>query len=173
MSAKSAEVRERVLSLFESARKAKGAAYEPERFQAFLTDPPRDPNRTWLRGPFVRFMYSVEQEFGFCFTREEWDRTFSFEEFVSRIEQKLGNPKQAHRFACSRFATARSLNQLFLQIFFATAIPAVALMSVRITAVRLLLLALWAGLVAMFVYSWFKDYGHLKKIVERSHDGAR
>src|SRR5690349_8410569 len=85
MAEKSAMIRDRVLNLFESARKAKGAPYEAERFQAFLTQPPRNLNGTIHRSRFARFMYSVEQEFGFCFTREEWERRFSLDEFVSRI----------------------------------------------------------------------------------------
>ena len=165
-------VRDRVLSLFESTRKTKGAPYEPGRFQIFLTDPPRDPNSPWHRGRFVRFMYSVEQEFGFCFTREEWDRRFSLDEFVSRIEEKLTNRQDARQYACRRLAQVRrlGLNQLFLQILFSTGVFAVAVISIRITAVRFLVVAVWAGVLATFACSWLKDYAHLKRIVNRTHD---
>ncbi len=165
-------VRDRVLSLFESVRKAKGAPYEPQRFQAFLTEPPQSPNRTIYRSRFVRFMNSVEEEFGFCFTREEWEERFSLDEFVSRIEKKVCNPDQARRFASARFARARrlGLNQLILQIFLATGVFVVAVISIRMAAVRFVLVALWAGLVTTFVYSWFKDCGHLKRILDRARD---
>jgi len=60
------------------------------------------------------------------------------------------------------------LNQLLLQVSFTTGLFAVAVISIRMTAVRVLAVTLWAALVATFVYSWFKDYGHLKRIVNQT-----
>jgi hypothetical protein len=117
-------------------------------------------------------MYSIEQKFGFCFTREEWDRTFSVDEFVNLIEKKLASPKHAHRYACNRFAQARRPDQLVLQICFVSPIFAVPIIGIRVPPVRWILVALWASLVATFAYSWFKDYGHLKKIVNRTRDAT-
>ena len=107
-----AEVTNTVLRLFEDARQRKGAPPEPDRFLAFLTDPPapsgRRPADTFGgRRRFVRFMESVQLAFGICFTNAEWDKGFSLDDFAQLVLTKAMKPEQARRLANERLAAAR------------------------------------------------------------------
>ena len=107
-----AEVKETVLRLFEDARKRKGAPVEPDRFMAFLTEPPARTGRR-VRDTFagrfrlVRFMEAVQLEFGVLFTNAEWDKGPSLDDFAQLVVAKVMKPELARRRAKEYLQAAR------------------------------------------------------------------
>lgn len=173
MPAETSDLRERVLALFEAARQAKGAGYEPERFLAFLTEPPARTGRRvadTFRGRryFVRFMESAQLEFGVCFTNEEWERGFSLDEFVERIANKLAKPEQAHRLACARLEEARRPDEMIKVVLVATLLLMVPIMAFRHFMVRIAIALVWTGIMGTFARLSVIHRGHYKKLVART-----
>ncbi|HEX6435190.1 MAG TPA: hypothetical protein VFZ87_13155 [Gemmatimonadales bacterium] len=106
------DIRNRLLSLFEQERQSPGAAHDPERLLAFLTDPPapkggRVADTFAGRRRFVRFMNTIQLEFRICFTLEEWDRGFSLEDLAKLVAAKMAKPDPGLRLAQQRLAQAR------------------------------------------------------------------
>jgi hypothetical protein len=175
MDEKTSQIREQVMRLFEEARQAKGARYEPERFMAFLTEPPaRTGGRVvdTFRGRrhFVRFMESAELEFGVCFTNEDWERGFSLDEFVERIDIKLAKPEQAERFACTRLEEARRPDEMIKVGFVVTLLFLAPILAFRLPVVRIAVALLWAGIMGTLVYLRTMHYRHYQKVVARTRE---
>jgi hypothetical protein len=106
------KVKETVLRLFEDARKSKGAPVESDRFLAYLTNPPARTGRRVAdtfagRFRYVRFMESVQLEFGICFTSNEWERGASLDDFAQLVLKKESEPVSARRLAEKRLQEAR------------------------------------------------------------------
>ena len=176
MLVQASDIHHSVIELFEQARRVKGAPYEPQRFMAFLTEPPLRKGRRVAdsfggRRRFVRFMESVELTFGVCFTVEEWERGCSLDEFVKGIETKLSRPEQAHRLALKRLAEARLLDEP-LKIGLFTVPLLVAAVALRWPVIRGLALLLWLGIIGLVAWLSANGYRHAKKLVERTHDNA-
>src|SRR6187431_453668 len=105
-------VSEAVRRLFEDARKRKGAPVEEDRFLAYLTEPPAPTGRRVAdtfagRFRFVRFMESVQLEFGICFTNQEWEMGVSLEKFAQLVAAKAAEPAAARRLADKRLREAQ------------------------------------------------------------------
>jgi hypothetical protein len=112
-SASATELRGVILEIFEQARQSPKAPYEPERFLAFLTDPPPKRGRQVAdtfagKRRFVRFMNRVQLELGICFTLEEWERGFGLDELVDLAVAKIAKPSQGLRLAKQRLESARA-----------------------------------------------------------------
>ena len=102
-----------LLRLFQQARKDPLAAYERDRFLAYLTEPPASQGRRVAdtfagRARFVRFMQEVQLEFGVCFTNAEWDGGLPMDGFVDLVCRKSEKPKVALRLARERLRNAWS-----------------------------------------------------------------
>lgn len=173
----SSEIEAVVLRLFEAARKNPGAAYEPERFMAYLTSPPPPGRRvadTFAgRRRFITFMDAVQLEFGVCFTNEDWERGLGVAEFTSLVEAKRANPKAAQRLAARRLQEART-SRAGEPIKFA--IVAGALLAVPAVVgglvVGSLMMLLWIAIaVAVFVVN-DKQYQYAQKLVARTAAAA-
>jgi hypothetical protein len=163
-----------VLRLFEEARQSPGAAYEPERFMAYLTSPPASSGRRVAdtfagRRRLVRFMDSVQLEFGICFTNEEWERGLALAEFTTLVEAKRANPKQAERLAAKRLQEART-SRTDEPIKFA--ILAGVLLAVPAAfggpIVRALLILLWVAIILTVVIVNVRQCQYARKLVERT-----
>jgi hypothetical protein len=148
------EIHDTVVRLFESAREAKGSPYEPERILAYLTEPPAPRRRsadTFAgRRRFVRFMDSLQLEFGVCFTSQEWDRGLGLDELVDLIQKKRASPKQQARLARKRLDEAR--RQLIGEPVTFGVIAGIPLVLAGLVftglGVHVLLALLWMGIVA-------------------------
>mgnify|MGYP006908283423 CR=1 FL=1 len=111
---KSENVAEIVTKCFEAARENTGGPYEPERLLAYLTEPPAQTGRrvrdTFAgRRRFVRFMESLQIEFGICFTMKEWEQGFGLDEISRLIERKTTKPDSQARLALNREREARRM----------------------------------------------------------------
>jgi hypothetical protein len=107
------EIRKRVIRAFEAAREARGGAWEPERFLAFLTRKPAKTGKRVAdtfagRRRFVRFVEAMQLELGVCFTNEDWERGLGLDEFVSLVAAKVEKPDVALRLAERRVTESRA-----------------------------------------------------------------
>jgi hypothetical protein len=107
-----ADVHERLLSIFEQTRQARGAPFEPQRLLAFLTEPPAPKGRRVAdtfagRRRFMRFMNAVQLETGICFTQEEWDGKFGLDDLTELVTAKAARPDRALHLAKQRLQEAR------------------------------------------------------------------
>ena len=162
-----------VLRLFEAARARPGEHYDGDRFLAYLTQPPAPTGRRVAdtfegRRRFVRFMDSVQLELGVCFSNEEWERGFTLNDFMQRLEAKIAKPEAALRLARQRLQQARiSLTDEPIK-FGLLAIPLlVAAIVLHPIALRILLAALWAAIVGGVLIVNAAGYRYAKKLVRR------
>jgi hypothetical protein len=98
------DARKTIQLLYEEARHDGQAAYDPERFLAYLTAPPasrggRCADTFRARRRYVRFMESVQLTFRICFTNQEWDRAYTMDDFCLLVEKKSSQRKSRAR-AC-------------------------------------------------------------------------
>ena len=106
------EIRSVILGVFEQSRQSPNMPYEPERFLAFLTEPPSPKGRRVAdsfagRRRSVRFMNAVQLKLGICFTLEELDRGFGLDDMVKLAAGKITEPDQGLRLARQRLEAAR------------------------------------------------------------------
>jgi len=169
-----AQVTEAVLRLFEAARKRKGAQLEPDRFLAFLTDPPARSGRRVAdtfagRFRFVRFMESVQLEFGIYFTNTEWDKGPSLDAFTQLVLTKMAKPELARRRAEEGLRAARMRRTADpIKFGLLTAPLLVGGMFASSWMVRLLFVLPWALVVGGVTVLVLKDVRSAEKMVART-----
>ena len=172
------EVRDTVLRLFEDARKRKGAPVEPDRFLAFLTDPPAPSGRRVAdtfagRVRFVRFMESVQLEFGICFTNAEWDKGLSLDDFVQLVLTKVTKPEQARRLANERLVAARRRRTDDPLKFGLLASPLlVGVIWSSSWMLRALLVLPWALVVGGVIIFVLKDFRYAARLAARTGEAS-
>jgi hypothetical protein len=169
----SSEIREVIVRLFEAAREAKGAPYEPERLLAYLTAPPAPTGRRAVdsfaaRRRFVRFMDSLQLELGICFTLGEWERGFGLEDLVRAAEKKLSAPARQLRLAEKRLRGARGrlvAEPINAGLAMAALLALPAAYGGR--AVRGLLTLLWVAGIALAIKVSAGQYRYAQRLVAR------
>ena len=167
-------VSEAVRRLFEDARKRKGAPVEEERFLAYLTDPPAPTGRRVAdtfagRFRFVRFMESVQLEFGICFSNQEWERGVSLDQFATLVAAKAAEPGSARRLADKRLIEAqrrRTSDPLKFGLFASPALV-VAMFSPSWT-LKVLFALSWALVVGVVTVVVLKDVRYAGRLVART-----
>lgn len=167
-----AQVRETVRRLFENARKRKGSPAEHDRFLAYLTHPPARAGRgvrdTFAgRFRYVRFMESVQLEFGICFTNAEWDKGLSLEAFTALVFTKATKPPS--RLARERLDAARRRrvsDPLKIAVFATPLLLAMKLSSEW--PLRVLLLIPWGLFVGGAIVLALKDVRYAERLVART-----
>ena len=169
-----AQIKERLLQLFEDARKRKGAPAEPDRFLAFLTDPPARSGRRVAdtfagRFRFVRFMEAVQLEFGICFTNAEWEKGLSLDEFAQLVLTKLMKPELARRRAEEGLRAARiRLTDDPVKFGLLASPLLVGVMFSSSWIARVLFVLPWALVVGGVTILVLKDVSYSAKLAERT-----
>lgn len=169
------EIRAAVIRLFENARQSKSEPYDTERFLVFLTKSPisngkRAADTFAGRRRFVRFMESVQLEFGVCFSNDEWDRGFTLDKFIECIESKIKKPEQAQRLAQKRFQESRAAIVNDPVKFGILAIPILLVaMMVQTVTIRVLFVVLWVGITFGILWLAAREYKYSKRLVDRTH----
>lgn len=166
-------IKETILRLFEDARKVKGAPVESDRFLAYLTNPPARTGRRVAdtfagRFRYVRFMESVQLEFGICFTSNEWESGVSLDDFAGLVMKKAGEPVSARRLAEKRLHAARMRRTTDPLKFGLLASPLLlAAMFSSSWTLRVLLALPWALVVGGVIVFVLKDVRYADKLVAR------
>jgi len=173
-----AQIREAVVRLFEAARQSKGGDYDSDRFLAFLTEVPAPTGKRVAdtfrgRRRFVRFMDAVQIEFGVCFSNEDWDRGFTMDEFVERIEMRIAKPAEAHRLAQRRLQEARvSLKDEPVKFGLLTIPLLIAAVALHPIWLRILLGLIWIGVTGTVLIANTRGYKYAQRLVARTADGT-
>jgi hypothetical protein len=169
------EIRASVLRLFEEARQDKAGPFEAGRFLAFLTHPPATNGRrvsdTFAgRRRFVRFMESVQLEFGVCFTNEDWESGFTLDRFVERIVAKMAKPHLARRLAEERLAEAQAaLVRTPTKFGFLTLPLLVFAVAGNHLSIRILSMLLWIAIVGGVILLTSKSYLSAESLLARAN----
>ena len=166
---------EAVVRHFEAARQTPGAPYDPQRFLAYLTDPPTPTGRT-VRDTFrgrlrlVRFMESLQLEVGICFTNKEWERGTGLAELTSLIEAKRANRSSQARLATKRVGEARrSLVDEPIKIgLLCAAVLGPIAAATRSPIGYALVGSIWTIAVAADVALNWKGYAYAKRLAQRT-----
>jgi hypothetical protein len=167
-------IRDAVVRLFETARQSEGGEYDPERFLAFLTEIPAPTGRRAAdtfngRRRFVRFMDAVQMEFGVCFSNDDWNRGFTMDQFVERIEMKIAKPAEAHRLAQRRLHEARvSLKDEPMKFGLFTLPLLIAAVAVQPIWSRILLGLIWIVIVGAVLIGNRRGYTYAQRLVART-----
>jgi len=170
----SPEIQDAVLRLFDAARQSPEATFERERFLAYLTSPPASTGRRVAdtfagRRRLVRFMDSVQLEFGICFTNEEWERGLGVAEFTSLVDAKRANPKQAERLAAKRLQDAqRSRTDEPIKFAILAGVLLAVPAAVGGVVVRSLMVLLWIAITVGVVLITGRQYQYARKLVART-----
>jgi len=167
-----------VMSLFERAREDPAAAYEPDRFLAFLTTRPpmrgkRVADTFAARRRFVRFMESVQLELGVCFSNEEWDRGFALDEFVALVSAKAAKPQLSLRLARQHLQGAK-VRRLDDPIKFGVlALPLlVGAVAVSNVIIQVAAATLWVVIVGGVAWFANGERRYLARLIKRVDGGA-
>jgi hypothetical protein len=172
------ELRDAILDIFERVRQRPGAPYEPDRFLAFLTDPPPGKGRRVTdtfagRRRLVRFMNGVQLALGICFTLDEWERGFGLDDAVQLVAAKIAKPSQGLRLAQQRLQAARARQAsdplkfglltapVLLGAFFASSWP-----------LRFALALLWTAITGGVATLAVMEVEYSRRLVARIEGGA-
>ena len=164
-------LRDTVIRLFLAARATPGADYDPDRFLAFLTDPPaqtgpRVADSFAGRRRFVRFLEAVQLSCGVCFSNEDWDRGVSFEDFVHLVETKAAKPAYGSRLARDRVRSAKAHLTGDPVKFGLLSFPLLAGAIVGVgTTWSVLLGALWLGITGGVAFLALRTYRYYQRLV--------
>src|SRR5918994_3506787 len=167
------DIRNWLLSIFEQVRQSPGAPYEPERLLAFLTDPPAAEGRRVAdtfagRRRFVRFMNTIQLEFGICFTLEEWDRGFSLANLANLVVATIAKPDRVLRLARQRLDQARRRRIVEPVKFGLLAFPLLVVAGFADSwPGRIAFALVWAGIVAGVAAFSFSDVRYSRELVSR------
>ena len=172
--APNSKIRASVLRLFERSRADSGQAFDPDRFLAFLTHPPASNGRRVAdtfagRRRFVRFMESVQLEFGVCFTDADWEAGFTFDRFIDRVATMAEKPDSARRLAAKRLAEARtSLVDAPIKCGIFTLPLLIGAIAFQHSFVRILFGVLWAAIMGSVLVLTVKNYQRTKRLLKRT-----
>lgn len=93
-----ADVRARIVELFEIHRSTPGQPYDERHFLDFLLTDPKEKGdlHNSFRGlrRYRHFVEDVQYEFGVCFSIKDWNATYSLDQFVERLT-KLQQSRRA------------------------------------------------------------------------------
>lgn len=164
-----------VVRTFEAVRQAPGAPYDPDRLPAYLTEPPEPTGRrvsdTFAgRRRFVKFMETLQLEFGICFTNEEWERGFGLVDLTRVIEAKPARRPHQARLAARRVLEARHalVGEPIKFGILSGAVLAAAGAATRSVAVYVLLGTVWVAVVRAVAAVNVSGYGYAKRLAERT-----
>ena len=155
-------------------RQSKGGQYDPDRFLAFLTEVPAPAGKRVAdtfkgRRRFVHFMEAVQMEFAVCFSNEDWERGFTMDEFVERIETKIAKPAEAHRLAQRRLQEARmSLKNEPVKFGLLTIPLLIAAVALHPIWLRILLGLIWIGVTGAVLIANTRGYKYAQRLVART-----
>lgn len=84
-----ADVRARIVELFEKHRSTPGQPYDERHFLDFLLAEPKEKGalHNSFRGlhRYGHFVEEIQYEFGVCFSIKDWNATYSLDQFVERL----------------------------------------------------------------------------------------
>jgi hypothetical protein len=167
------EILAAITRLFEKARQANSETYDAKRFLAFLTAPPapggnRVADTFAGRRRFVRFMQSVQLQFGICFTNQEWERGYTLEDFANLVEAKIKRPADADKLSQKRLRESRNSLVTDPLKFGLFAIPIlVASFAMHNVLARIILALTWIGIVSLSLFLNMQVYFYSKKLLAR------
>lgn len=165
-------IRDALLRVYEQGRADRTKPFEPDRFLAFLSDPPargRGVKDTFAgRFRYVRFFQAVQLEFGICFSRGDWDAPFTLDQFVKRIATKMKNPAATRRLAVKRLAEARSARFSDpIKMSVITVPILIAALTIENLFLRIPLASLCLAITIGITYVSVQEYQFAKKLLKR------
>lgn len=87
------QIKTKVLAIFNACRTQPESPFEPLHFMDFLVAPPSEKHQ--IRNSFKgankhgNFLRKIELAFGICFTLADYDTSFTLDEFVKKIEERI------------------------------------------------------------------------------------
>jgi len=163
-----ANVRERVLQIFEKYRATPGASYEESRFLDFLLAAPKRKRAVYdsfggLRR-FNRFLDEIQYEFAICFSLKDREANYSLDAFVHRV-MELQQSRRGSLASIDRQAKAGAGAQVLIVANLILVIAGVWLQD-RAWAI-VLLAAIAVALNASFFWFAWKAKAYLVRLRER------
>lgn len=105
----SAEVRDRIVELFERHRETPGAPYDERRFLEFLRAEP-------ACGGELHFIEEVQLEFAVCFSTKDWESTYSLDQFAARGAKLQHSPRGSLRSLRNQLKAGSGIGGLILLV---------------------------------------------------------
>lgn len=90
-------ITQKILDIFQEARKNPSADYDSSHFMDFLNDPPYEKNT--IKNSFIgvrkyyRFMDALELEFGICFSLSDLDKYYSVDTLTKKVLARINKGK--------------------------------------------------------------------------------